>query len=293
MSAQHDGRHPSESRQELAAIAAVEGMGVLDPSEAEEVDHALVGEYEHAAGAVFAALAGAPRRSHVPSSVLERIEEAVLTRAGASGGASARRGLGRADVPRSQRNGHSSGPRHRAGVDEAVRESFPSEDEAPPRSSGLALAVGLGGWVAAAAAVIVMVTTSAGRAPVDPAALAAELREVEPDTQVLAWQTEGVEGDVTWSDARHQGVLRIAGLAVNDPSVEQYQLWIFENGLDDLEEHPVDGGVFDVTSEGEILVPIDSKIRASRGTTFVVTAEKPGGVVVSDRKRIRAVATRA
>ena len=75
-------------------------------------------------------------------------------------------------------------------------------------------------------------------------------------------------------------------MPVNDPSVSQYQLWIF----DEDQEHPVDGGVFDVTTSGEILIPIEAKLVVSKPTLFAVTIEKPGGVVVSNKERIAVVA---
>ena len=44
----------------------------------------------------------------------------------------------------------------------------------------------------------------------------------------------------------------------------------------------MDGGVFDVEdASGEILIPIDAKLRVIDPAAFVITAEKPGGVVVS------------
>jgi anti-sigma-K factor RskA len=46
--------------------------------------------------------------------------------------------------------------------------------------------------------------------------------------------------------------------------------------------HPVDGGVFDVTSTGELIIPIHNRLPVSQPTAFAVTLEKPGGVVVSD-----------
>ena len=58
------------------------------------------------------------------------------------------------------------------------------------------------------------------------------------------------------------------------------------NDLTSLEPHPVDGGVFDVTRNGEVIIPIDAKIAVSNPTAFAITVEKPGGVVVSDRSRI-------
>lgn len=87
-----------------------------------------------------------------------------------------------------------------------------------------------------------------------------------------------------WSTNRQEGYMRFSGLAVNDPKVEQYQLWIFE---DAGQQHPIDGGVFDIKSKDD-LISIDPKILA-KGKYFAVTVEKPGGVVVSSRKRIASV----
>lgn len=93
----------------------------------------------------------------------------------------------------------------------------------------------------------------------------------------------GAGGDVVWSDSRNEGYMRISGLHVNDPSVDQYQLWVFDKTRD--ERFPVDGGVFDVTG-GEVVIPIDPKIAVDEAFLFAITVEKPGGVVVSDRERI-------
>jgi hypothetical protein len=48
----------------------------------------------------------------------------------------------------------------------------------------------------------------------------------------------------------------------------------------------VDGGVFDVTTEGEVLVSIHPKLKVQEAFLFAVTIEKPGGVVVSSRERL-------
>jgi hypothetical protein len=82
--------------------------------------------------------------------------------------------------------------------------------------------------------------------------------------------------------------MRLQGLAANDPGVVQYQLWIFDKARD--AKYPVDGGVFDVTG-GEVVVPIVAKLHVEQPTLFAVTVERPGGVVVSDRKRIAIVAS--
>ena len=98
-----------------------------------------------------------------------------------------------------------------------------------------------------------------------------------------------VSGDVIWSDAQQQGFMRFAGLPVNDPTQEQYQLWIFDAERD--ARYPVDGGVFDIeSSANEALIPIKAKIHVDKATLFAVTIEKPGGVVVSNRKRLPVLA---
>jgi anti-sigma-K factor RskA len=71
---------------------------------------------------------------------------------------------------------------------------------------------------------------------------------------------------------------------VNSPTKEQYQLWIFDKNQSD--KTPVDGGVFDVTTEGEVLVSIHPKLKVQEAFLFAVTIEKPGGVVVSSRERL-------
>lgn len=97
-----------------------------------------------------------------------------------------------------------------------------------------------------------------------------------------------VSGDVVWSDIKQEGYMRFRGLPKNDPAKETYQLWIFEDGK--LEPHPKDGGVFDVTADGEVIVPIDAKLAAKDPKVFAITIEKPGGVVVSKREKIAALA---
>ena len=104
-----------------------------------------------------------------------------------------------------------------------------------------------------------------------------------------------MSGSVVWSDGRNEGYMRFTGLEANDPAEAQYQLWIFRGTDLGAEPHPVDGGVFDVSAAdgGEVVVPIDPKLELDRAASFVVTLERPGGVVVSDRTQIVAVAQRA
>ena len=91
---------------------------------------------------------------------------------------------------------------------------------------------------------------------------------------------ERVTGDVVWNDALQQGYLRLANMPINDTAARQYQLWIVDP---DRDAEPVDGGVFDIVARnGEILVPIDAKLRVSEPTAFAITLEQRGGVVVSE-----------
>jgi anti-sigma-K factor RskA len=111
------------------------------------------------------------------------------------------------------------------------------------------------------------------------------------DVVRVAWSStndpagRGETGEVVWSSARQEGFMIFRGIAANDPSKTQYQLWIFDSARD--ERYPVDGGVFDVdASRGEVVIPITAKVRVSDPTLFAVTVEPPGGVVVSKRERI-------
>jgi anti-sigma-K factor RskA len=97
-----------------------------------------------------------------------------------------------------------------------------------------------------------------------------------------------VAGDVVWSDAKQEGYMRFTNLPKNDASVSTYQLWIFDETQSD--KTPIDGGTFDVNADGEVIIPIDAKLKARGAKAFAITVEKPGGVVVSDRKKIPTLA---
>lgn len=164
-----------------------------------------------------------------------------------------------------------------------------------------------GGWIAAAAclalaAVLWWADGSTGPAGGGAAAAAsASLRRAAliatPPADLVRWNwtatedpaARGAEGDVVWSNERQEGYMRLRGLAANDPSREQYQLWIFDSQRPS--ETPVDGGVFDVdAATGEVVIPMDPKVRVFDAAMFAVTVEKPGGVVVSKRERIPVLA---
>jgi hypothetical protein len=146
---------------------------------------------------------------------------------------------------------------------------------------------GVLGWLAAAASVIWMLTIWEGGSPVSAedqyAQLVASAEDLVREPWIPLEAASKVTGEIVWSDREQQGFMRMRGLAINDPQVEQYQLWVFDRGQDD--RYPIDGGVFN-SDRGEILVPIDAKIPVQRAWQFAVTVEKPGGVVVSSRERL-------
>ena len=92
-----------------------------------------------------------------------------------------------------------------------------------------------------------------------------------------------VTGDVVWNNESQQGFMRFVGMPPNDPSKEQYQLWIIDP---DRDAEPIDGGVFDIASNGEVVVPINAKLKVLKPAAFAITIEQPGGVVVSTQERL-------
>jgi hypothetical protein len=138
--------------------------------------------------------------------------------------------------------------------------------------------------------------------PVDPVEMQrnrTKLLEV-PGTVRLAWspfnlegaapaEQPGISGDAVWNDVEKTGYLRFVGLKVNDPNIEQYQVWVIdERGL----EQKVSGGIFNATADGEVIVPIKPGIDVGKVVLFAITIEKPGGTWVPDLKRRVVVAPR-
>jgi hypothetical protein len=172
--------------------------------------------------------------------------------------------------------------------------------ERPASSSSSARLVMWSGWVvAAAASILAFVAWSSRPAPVRVLTASEQRMQLvgqARDAITIPFKStddphgKSVSGDLVWSPSQQRGFMRFHGLPVNDPKASQYQLWIFDKprGTD----HPVDGGVFDVqVASGEAVVPIDAKIRVFEPAMFAVTEELPGGVVVSKREHIVALAT--
>lgn len=163
------------------------------------------------------------------------------------------------------------------------------------------------GWFAAVAATALAIAswlpnwndgTEGGRArpdsfqqaAVDRAALIASAEDLvrvswtrPGDASATTTEESSDLGDVVWSAKFQRGYMRIQGLKPNDPTQEQYQLWILDPNRD---SKPVDGGVFDIDQAGEVVLPFHAKLKVDDPTLFAITIEKPGGVVVSDQSRL-------
>ena len=128
-----------------------------------------------------------------------------------------------------------------------------------------------------------------------PAEKRQQLIESAPDLARGSWGAGNVDnitpaGDIVWSDSKQTGYMRLNGLPVNDPSKETYQLWIFDETQD--EKTPIDGGTFNVTSNGEVIIPINARLKPRNTKMYAITIEKPEGTVVSDREKLVALAKR-
>ncbi len=160
----------------------------------------------------------------------------------------------------------------------------------PDRNSSAGLA-----WLAAAAAIAL---AAIAWWPASAPDLNTKLGNLlTSDAQRVQWKWQGlgelessaIGGEAIWSQERDEGYMRFSGLPVNDPSVEQYQLWIFDPSQSDAT--PIDGGVFDIDADGNAIVEIDPKLSPTGPTMFAITIEQPGGVVVSSRERLVLIAT--
>jgi len=135
------------------------------------------------------------------------------------------------------------------------------------------------------------VPTTTATVELTPAQKRQQLMESAPD--VIRADVAGMKeyqhvgGDIVWSDSEQTGYMRFRNLPVNDKSKETYQLWIFDETQE--EKTPIDGGTFDVDQNGEVVIPINARLKAKNPKAFAVTVEKPGGVVVSKRERIAAI----
>jgi Anti-sigma-K factor rskA len=164
--------------------------------------------------------------------------------------------------------------------------AVPRPVSARPPSSRRSRMLLFAGWAVAAAAAVFAIVGWSSRGAEQPAAISPMASRDDlartPDSITLRWAGE-TAGDVVWSAARQRGVIRISGLAANDPRTSRYQVWLFDGARD--ERYPVDGGLFDAVAP-EASVVVTPRIPIDRLTRVLITAEAPNGVVVSDRSRV-------
>jgi len=94
-------------------------------------------------------------------------------------------------------------------------------------------------------------------------------------------------GELLWSGSQQKGFVSLSGLEVNDPDQFQYQVWI----IDAKQKYPVTGGVFNVADQKGTVIRLRPNLKIKKAVEFMVTQERPGGVVTSSRENIVAVAT--
>jgi anti-sigma-K factor RskA len=150
----------------------------------------------------------------------------------------------------------------------------------------------LTGWAVAATVMLFAGLQNVQEAPLSPDQAQLRLRNQAND--LIERKFEGLgpfkntTGKVVWSDSKQQGYMTLTGIPVNDPTKAQYQLWIVDPKRD---EAPVDGGVFDIPTDGSpVVIPIIAKLPLTDPQAFVITLEQPGGVVKSKQEQVVALA---
>lgn len=149
------------------------------------------------------------------------------------------------------------------------------------------------GWIAAAAVLIFALMVPREKPQPSPAQAETRLRAAAPDLIERKFAGVGdfkqAAGSVIWSDQLQQGFMTLEGIPVNNPTQAQYQLWIVDPARDP--DAPVDGGVFDIPSDGSpVVIPIAAKLALNKPQAFVITLEQPGGVVKSKQEKVVALA---
>ena len=148
------------------------------------------------------------------------------------------------------------------------------------------------GWAAAAAIAVVAAMSMRETPKISPAQAQQNLRAQATDLVDRSFSGLGsfknAGGNVIWSDQLQEGYMTLSGIPVNDPKKAQYQLWIVDTKRD---EAPIDGGVFDIPTDGSpVVIPIAAKLALTQPQAFVITLEQPGGVVKSKQEQVVALA---
>lgn len=265
----------NERVEELLSVLVTEGLNADQQAEFDAIDWQAIGttaeievaRTEKAAAAFAIAFESSSNQKPLPDNLLQRL-------------------TGDANEFFEDANTGSTTIEPGSSIQPVVRESV-----AAPPNWREALAV-----LAAAACLAVMLFNWAGTEN-KPRTLStgdqmAMLLKASPADLVTAdWtqvHSETATGKVHWSDQKQEGFMVFNDLPINDPTIQQYQLWVFDTDAE--QAHPVDGGVFDIQNDGEVIVPIDVRVPVKKAVMFAVTIEEPGGVVVSKRKQIPVLA---
>ena len=174
--------------------------------------------------------------------------------------------------------------------------AFTEKKSKKPASANVTSIIPWLGWPVAACLFVSVSLPSSDTPSPSPELTVAQKLEVlrdAPDTQRLDFCPASdpysqISGEVVWNDERQEGYMSLANLPVNDPTKNQYQLWIVDPKRDEI---PVDGGVFDIPVGSETaIIPIRNALQVSKPTVFVITLEQPGGVVKSKQEVVVALA---
>ena len=181
--------------------------------------------------------------------------------------------------------------------------AFTEKKSKKPASANVTSIIPWLGWAAAACLLVFFNLPAPNTSPTPEVSLAPpeltaaqkleELVRIAPETKRLAFSPASdpyseISGEVVWNDERQEGYMSLVNLPVNDPTKNQYQLWIVDPKRDEI---PVDGGVFDIPVGSETaIIPIRNALQVSKPTVFVITLEQPGGVVKSKQEVVVALA---
>ncbi len=269
----------SADAQRLLDLLADRATGALGPAEAAELDSLLrrvpqltdadgrpitPDYFEASAGAAMFALG--PQPQPLPSQVRERL----LAR-----GREVAREVSR----------------------EAARQS-----QAPSKPSGSSILAKLGmlGWLAAAAAVILSVINIYNAQP--RPAYRAYRDMLASGVQSVAFAPQGrfkdqnIRGDIVWDKTTKTGYARISNIASLDPKQQQLQLWVIDKDRPAGPQTPIDAGYFSLDSAyldpvtKDYIVPITARLQVFNEQAIGLTIEHTGGSVTPTMENLVAVA---
>jgi len=155
----------------------------------------------------------------------------------------------------------------------------------PNRRSDIASAAAWSGWLVAAVVLLAMWL------PYSPKMVSVDQLKQQGALVVTGVPGPGkgakpsLTGEFIWDSNTQEGYMKLSGFTVNNPEKSQYQLWIFDD-KEFTTKTPIDGGVFNVTRNNEVLIPIKPNLKVGKPHLFAITIERPGGVMKSERENL-------